>query len=252
MASPQKPHRQLPPALAAMVLAAGLGLRMRPLTLDQPKALVSLAGKPLIDYVLDALARAGVKRAVVNVHHQAEQLVAHLGSKTAPRDIRVSDEQTLLLETGGGVMKALPLLGPGAFFAANCDSFFPDALQNPFSFLLKAWDEKRMDALLLVVERERARSFGGPGDFFLDAGGKLQRRGGNDKAPYVFTGVQILKPGLFVSGDPEVFSLNRIYDRALGKGALHGAVYPGPWFHVGTPGDLAPAEVFVAKRTGGG
>lgn len=249
MASPQKPA---PGLKTAMVLAAGLGLRMRPLTLDQPKALVGLAGKPLIDHVLDALSKAGIERAVVNVHHQAEPLVLHLGRKTAPRDIRISDEQPKLLETGGGIKKALAELGPGPFFAANCDSFFPDALANPFALLREAWDEKRMDALLLVVERKRAVSFEGPGDFFLDAEGRLARRALRAKAPFVFTGVQILKPGLFDRDGPEVFSLNRIYDRALGAATLFGLVYPGPWFHIGAPSDLAPAEVFVAKRTGGG
>jgi N-acetyl-alpha-D-muramate 1-phosphate uridylyltransferase len=251
MAAPENTKKPSPPA-TAMVLAAGLGLRMRPLTLDQPKALISLAGKPLIDHVLEALARAGVKRAVVNVHHQAEPLVLHLDRKSAPAEILISDEQKQLLETGGGVAKALPELGAKPFFAANCDSFFPDALNNPFSFLARAWDGKKMDALLLVAARERAHSFKGPGDFFREPDGRLARRGDQAHAPFVFTGVQILKPELFEADDPAVFSLNRTYDRALARGTLFGTIYPGPWFHIGAPADLAPAEVFVAKRTGGG
>lgn len=236
---------------SAIILAAGLGVRMRPLTLDQPKALVSLAGRPLIDYALDHLAAAGVATVTVNVHHQGEQLIRYLGRQDRPFEIRVSDEQKALLETGGGIRKALALLGPGPFFAANCDAWFPDPLDNPFRVLAAAW-RGGIKALLLVVPRERAAGYRGAGDFFLAQDGRLTRRGGKGTAPYVFAGAQILDPALFAEEREEAFSLNRVFDRALAKKALFGVVYPGAWFHIGTPEDIAPAEVYLARHTGGG
>lgn len=235
----------------AIVLAAGLGVRMRPLTLDQPKALVSLAGRPLIDYALANLAAAGVDTVAVNVHHQGEQLIRYLGRQDYPFDIKISDEQKALLETGGGIKKALPLLGQNPFFAANCDAWFPDPLENPFRSLALAW-RSGMKALLLVVPRGKAAGYYGAGDFFLDDSGRLARRGDKKEAPYVFAGAQILDPALFSHERGEAFSLNRIYDKALAEKALFGVVYPAPWFHIGTPDDIAPAEVYLARHVGGG
>lgn len=233
-----------------MVLAAGLGTRMRPITHHTPKPLVSVGGRTMLDRALDAMAAAGVSRAVVNVHHLPERIRSHLAARTAAPPTVVSDETAALLETGGGIRKALPLLGPDPFFAANADIIWTDGPVPALARLATAWDPARMDALLLLARREAAHGYDGQGDFRLDADGRIPgRRGSAESAPYIFAGVQILKPEVF-AGTPEgAWSLNLVFDRLLAEGRLFGLVHDGAWYHVGTPGDIAPTEALMA--TGG-
>jgi len=234
------PHR-------AMVLAAGRGLRMRPLTLDRPKPLIKVNGKPLIDWALDMLQQAGVEEAVVNYHHFGKRLVTYLGARSGPPKIVLSDETDQLLETGGGVVKALPLLGDDPFFIVNADGIWLDgaaALQR----LAEAWDPIEMDALLLLVPHKRARGFDGAGDFFLDEDGRLRRRGDAATAPFIFCGIQIASPALFTDTPSGPFSTNTLWDRALSNGRLFGLVHDGSWLHVGTPQGRDDAEAFLRHR----
>ncbi len=225
----------------AMVLAAGLGLRLRPLTERTPKPLIPVAGKPLIDYVLDRLAGVGVEKAVVNVHWQADKLRAYLSGRTKPR-IEFSDETAELLETGGGVAKALPQLGPGPFFVLNSDMIWRDAYEDSLKRLAAAWDGERMDALLLVVQTINAVGYDGLGDFTMDPDGRLTRRDERFVAPYLYAGVQILHPRLFEGAPAGRFSLNRLYDKAAENGRLYAILHEGDWMDVGHPEGLAAAE----------
>lgn len=225
----------------AFVLAAGLGTRMRPLTDAVPKPLVRLGGRALIDHALDRLAEAGVTRAVVNVHYLAEQIETHLAARTRPA-IVISDERAKVLETGGGVLKALPLLGAEPFLIHNSDSVWLEAGHANVPALLDAWDGGRMDALLLVADKRRSLGYEGSGDFTMDGTGRLARRGKGAAAPYVFTGVSILHPRLLAGYDAGVFSLNRPWDTAIAAGRLFGVLMDGFWMHVGTPAALAEAE----------
>ena len=221
-----------------MVLAAGLGLRMRPLTNDKPKALVVLQGQTLLDRALRKCREAGVDTLVVNTHYKGEMIVRHVGGMS---DVTLSEEDHLL-ETGGGVTNALPLLGERAFFVVNCDSVWTDSKRPALQRMTAHWRDTEMDALLLLQPADRAFGYDGAGDFSIDADGRLSRRGQDMRAPLVFIGVQLLHPRLFADTKVERFSLNRIYDRALSDGRLFGLVHDGKWFHVGTPGDLAIAE----------
>jgi N-acetyl-alpha-D-muramate 1-phosphate uridylyltransferase len=229
------------PIRRAMVLAAGLGQRMRPITDSLPKPLVKIGGKAMLDHALDRLAEAGVSEAVVNVHHLASQIEAHLTERTSPR-IRISDERAMLLETGGGVKKALPLLGDTPFFHVNSDSLWSETRRSNISAMAQAWDAGTMDMLLLLARREDSIGFDGAGDFFRDENGRLARRGKAASAPYVYAGVAILKPELFEDTPEGPFSLNLLFDRAIATGRLHGLVLEGQWLHVGTPQAIAPAE----------
>lgn len=218
----------------AMVLAAGLGKRLRPLTDDRPKALVEVARQSLIDRSLDHLAAFAIQTVVVNVHHQAAALEAHLAARpTAPPTV-ISDERQRLLDTGGGVHKALPHLGPEPFFVLNCDALWVDGAKGALPSLAEAFDPARMDALLLLVERQSAHYFDGAGDFEMGGDGRLARRD-RETAPYVFAGLQILDPALFKAFEAAPYSLNLVYDRALAAGRLYGCVFDGDWYHVGTP-----------------
>ena len=234
------------PPSHAMVLAAGLGRRMRPLTDAMPKPMVPVAGRALIDRVLDRLRAAGVGHAVVNLHHRADQLQAHLAGRAAPPVIAFSDERAELLDTGGGCAHALPLLGPGPFYAINSDALWQDGEDDTLLRLAACWDPARMDALLLLVRREAALAFDGPGDFLADESGRLARRGARPAAPYVFGGVQILAPALFGGAPSGPFSLNAVYDRALAGGRLFGLVHDGLWVHVGTPEAVGIAAAALA------
>lgn len=225
----------------AMVLAAGFGTRMQPLTDRIPKPLVTLGGRNLLDRVLDRLAEAGIERAVVNVHHFADQIEAHLKTRTAPA-IAISDERGALLETGGGVLKALPVLGPGPFMVHNSDSVWIESVRSNLSLLMDAWAPKRMDGLLLLVRRDSSIGYGGRGDYHLHTSGRLKRKGVGEETPYVFAGVSILKPQLFDGVTEQAFSLVRIFDRASARNALYGMVLEGTWMHVGTPEALIEAE----------
>lgn len=233
------------PIRRAMVLAAGLGQRMRPITDTLPKPLVVIGGKAMLDHALDRLAEAGVEQAVVNVHHLAAQIENHIAEREWPR-VTISDERAQLLETGGGVKKALPLLGPEPFFHVNSDSLWSETERSNMSAMAKAWDAARMDMLLLLAQREGSVGFDGRGDFFLGEDGLLTRRGSATSAPYVYAGVAIMKPELFSNTPEGPFSLNLLFDRAIAAGRLHGLVLEGQWLHVGTPEAIAPAEAAFA------
>lgn len=238
----------------AMVLAAGLGTRMRPLTYTTPKPLVPVAGKPLIDWALDALARAGVTDAVVNLHHLGEQIETHVASRTAPNVTFVREDP--VLETGGGVENALAHLGDGPFFVANSDGLWLDAPEETpaLARLATAWDDATMDGLLLLHDPQTAFGYDGPGDFVIEesvigGGGRLARRQEGDTDAMVFTGVQLLHPRLFTSypgGAPGgAYSLNVLYDRALAAGRLYGLVHSGEWHHVGTIAALEQSDAHI-------
>lgn len=232
---------EAPPIRRAMVLAAGLGKRMRPITDALPKPLVAIAGKPMLDHALDRLAEAGVEAAVVNVHYLADQIEAHLAGRLRPQVV-ISDERGALLETGGGVKKALPLLGEAPFFHVNSDSLWSENGVSNIAAMARAWDPAAMDMLLLLAEREGSVGFDGAGDFFRDGAGRLARRGGAATAPFVYAGVAILKPGLFADTPEGPFSLNLLFDRAIAQGRLFGHELAGRWLHVGTPEAIPLAE----------
>jgi MurNAc alpha-1-phosphate uridylyltransferase len=231
----------MPRIETAMVLAAGLGTRMRPLTDRVPKPLVMLAGRPLLGHVLDRLAEAGVKRAVVNVHHLADQIEAYLAARSAP-EIVVSDERDAVLETGGGVKKALHHFSGRPFLVHNSDSVWSEGAGSNLRLLMDSWKPVQMDALLLLARRDSSIGYGGRGDFHLDASGRLTRRGQGEETPFVFAGVSVLKPQLFDGLSKPAFSLNAIFDRAIATGRLHGIALVGTWMHVGTPEALIEAE----------
>jgi MurNAc alpha-1-phosphate uridylyltransferase len=228
----------------AMVLAAGLGTRMRPVTDAIPKPLVRVAGKALIDYVLDKLAAVGVGTAVVNVHHFANQIEQHLASRRSPRII-ISDERAQLLDTGGGVRSALPLLGQGPFFLLNSDSLWIDGVRANLDRLADAFDDRRMDALLLLATTATSIGYAGRGDFSMDADGGVCRRGERDVVPFVYAGAAVISPNLFASAPDGRFSLNRLFDGAIEMGRLHGMRLEGVWMHVGTPEAVALAEAAI-------
>lgn len=235
----------IPVPTTAMVLAAGLGTRLRPLTDRIPKPLIPVAGRSLLDRCLDRLVEVGVLRAVVNIHWLGQQIRDHLQGR---RDIEIviSDESDLLLETGGGIAKALPLLGEAPFFAVNADLIWRDvAGGNSLRRLAIAFDAEAMDALLLLQPRERATGHDGAGDFDLAPSGQLIRRGQNPQAAFVYTGVQILQPQLFADTPGGPFSLNLLYDRAIAAGRLYGLPHQGDWMDVGTQTGLAAAEAIL-------
>lgn len=228
----------------AMVLAAGKGLRLRPLTLSRPKPLVEVAGRTMLDGVLDRLAEAGVADTVVNAHHLGHMIEGHLQGRTSPR-IHISRED-VLLETGGGVKRALPLLGDRPFFVINGDVVWRDGKVPALRRLAEAWDGRIMDALLLLQSTASAVGYEGPGDFVMDQLGRLRRRKEAEVVPFLFAGLQILSPGLFEDAPDGPFSLNLLYDRALAAGRLYGLRHDGTWYHVGTPGDLERVEAALA------
>jgi N-acetyl-alpha-D-muramate 1-phosphate uridylyltransferase len=230
----------------AMVLAAGLGERMRPITNTLPKPLVKVAGRAMLDFVLDRLADAGVERAVVNVHHLADQIERHLAGRTRPR-IAISDERSLLLNTGGGVVKALPLLGTEPFFHVNSDTLWIDGVTPNLTRLAEAFDGPRMDALLLLAPTAGSIGYAGRGDFSMEADGRLQGRGEQEIAPYVYAGAAILAPAMFQGAPTGPFSLTRLFDKARAAGRLHGLRLEGIWMHVGTPDAIALAEATIRK-----
>lgn len=236
------------PSLAsdtAMVLAAGLGKRMRPLTASQPKPLVRVGGKPLIDYSLDHLAEAGVAKAVVNVHYLADALQAHLGKRKAPAST-ISDERDLLLETGGGMAKARDQL-PDPFFCLNSDNIWLDGPRDVFRELSDAWNPARMDALLLVVSHAKAHNYVGKGDFHLDPEGRITRRRSGRIAPYIYTGIQLVSHRLLRDAPEGPFGTMILWERAIAEKRLYGLAHTGEWFEVGTPAAIAPTEAWLAR-----
>ena len=229
----------------AMVLAAGLGTRMRPANNVKPKPLVEVRGRTLIDRVLDRLIDAGVSRAVINIHYKAEMLRAHLAER---RDIAIefSDETGLLLDTGGGVRKALPLLGGAPFLTHNSDSLWIEGMGRAIPRLAAGFDPERMDALMLMASTVTATGYDGRGDFTMDEEGHLHRREEARVAPFVWTGVQIVHPRLFEGCPDGAFSINLLLNRAIDKGRLYGLRHDGIWMHVGDPAGLAEAEARLA------
>lgn len=228
----------------AMVLAAGRGTRMRHLSRTRPKPLIALAGRTLIDGVLDHLRAADIARIVVNTHHKGEMIGAHLAGRP---EIALSPEAELL-ETGGGVRNALPLLGPAPFFVVNCDAVWMDGPIPALRRLRDNWDGASMDALLLMQPMTAVFGDAGQGDYFLDPLGRAARRAGHAVAPYLFAGVQILHPRLFEGAPDGAFSLNILYDRAEAAGRLSGIVHDGAWYHVGTPEQRQQAQDDIAPN----
>ncbi len=229
-----------------MILAAGLGKRMRPVTDTLPKPLVPVGGRALIDHALDRAAESGIETAIVNVHYLADLVEAHVRARRRPK-IVISDERGELLETGGGIRKALPLLGPDPFLVLNSDSLWIDGATPNLLSLQETWDPERMDILLLVAEAAKSLGYQGRGDFSIDGDGRLQRRGERPSVPLVYAGVAILKPQLFDDTPQGAFSLNLVFDRAIVAGRLYGMPLDGQWLHVGTPDAIAAAEERLAS-----
>jgi len=231
----------------AIVLAAGLGTRMRPYNGHIPKPLVVIGGKSLIDYALDRLAEAGVERAVVNVHHLADAVEQHLAKRRHPQ-IMISDERAELLGTGGGIAKALPQLGDAPFFLINSDTVWLDGVKPNIARLAQAFDPASMDALLLLAPATDSVGYAGRGDFAMLADGRLRRRGKDEVVPFVYAGAAILAPALFATAPAGAFALTLLFDRAGDQGRLFGLPLDGVWMHVGTPEAVAAAEAALAAR----
>jgi MurNAc alpha-1-phosphate uridylyltransferase len=233
----------------AMVLAAGLGERMRPLTATTPKPLIEVAGKALLDHMLDRLADAGVETAVVNVHYLADRIERHVASRTKPR-IVISDERAALLDTGGGVVKALPQFGGAPFYHCNADTIWIDGVKPNLVRLAEAFNPRTMDAILLLASTSQTTGYSGRGDFVMAPDGRLRRRTERDVTPFVYAGAAILTPALFADAPQGAFSLNRLFDRAIETGRLYGLRLDGLWMHVGTPDAIAQAEAAIEASTG--
>ncbi|MGE0232168.1 MAG: nucleotidyltransferase family protein [Flavobacteriaceae bacterium] len=229
----------------AMVLAAGLGTRMRPITDNCPKPLIRVAGAALLDHALDRLAEAGIARAVVNVHYLADQVEAHLKGRKTPK-IVISDERETLLETGGGIRKALPLLGKSPFLVMNSDSFWVEGRPPTLPRMMASFDRKKMDMLLLLAASTASTGYHGRGDFVLLPDGRLERRKEKQVAPFVYTGVAIVDPAIFKATPEGAFSLNLLFDRAIDAGRLYGQRLDGLWMHVGTPEAIGEAEQAIS------
>ncbi len=239
---PEMPER-------AMILAAGLGKRMRPITNETPKPLVKVAGRTLLDWSLDRFAEAGVRSVAVNTHHLGGKIKDHLRERASP-EIRISPEDELL-ETGGGVVKALPLLGDGPFFAANADMLWLNGSANTLERMAQAWNEDGMDILMLLHFTVDAYGYNGRGDYRMDPLGRISRRPERQVTPYLFTGLQIIHPRLFRDAPKGPFSLRLLYGKALDERRLHGIVHDGEWFHIGTPEGLFEAENYMKMRYAG-
>jgi MurNAc alpha-1-phosphate uridylyltransferase len=231
----------------AMVLAAGLGVRMRPLTDRMPKPLVPVAGRALLDHVLDKLADAGVSEAVVNVHYLPDQIIDHVAMRPRPRVI-ISDERDAVLGTGGGVVKALPLLGDAPFFHVNSDTMWIDGVRPNLTRLAETFDPARMDILLLMAPTASSIGYSGSGDYAMTADGALRKRREHQVVPFVYAGAAILSPSLFKDAPAGEFSLTRMFDRANEQERLFGLRLDGVWMHVGTPDAVRAAEdAFLAS-----
>jgi MurNAc alpha-1-phosphate uridylyltransferase len=230
-----------------MIMAAGLGTRMRPLTDHKPKPLIEVAGTTLLDHVLDLLRDAGIGRIVVNVHYLPDQIEAHLSRHASDLDVAISDERALLRDTGGGLVQALPLIRDDPFFCVNADNWFADTEEHALLRMAEAWDRAQMDVLMLLVPTDVAGNTQGMGDFDMDEAGRLSRVGPKRPRPFVWTGIQMLaKP--IVSDPPEdVFSTNVFWDRAIAAGRCYGLVHEGAWFDVGYPEAIGLTEAALAE-----
>jgi MurNAc alpha-1-phosphate uridylyltransferase len=230
----------------AMVMAAGKGTRMMPLTATRPKPLIEVAGTTLLDHVLDQLREAGVGRIVVNVHYRADQIEAHLAAHATDLSVTISDERDLLRDTGGGLIKALPLIGADPFYCVNADNWWVDDGGNALVDLARAWDPVRMDVLMLVVPLARAGNTQGQGDFDMDADGRLSREGPRRPRPFVWTGIQLLAKRIVADPPSQVFSTNLFWDRAIAAGRCFGLVHAGQWYDVGYPAAIGLTEAALA------
>ena len=226
----------------AMIMAAGKGTRMMPLTADRPKPLVEVGGVALLDHVLDHLRDAGVGKIVVNAHYLADQVEAHLAAHATDFDVSISDERELLRDTGGGLVQALPMISDDPFICVNADNWWTNDGQNAIARLMAHWDAARMDVLMLLVPLATAYNSQGIGDFNMDADGRLSRRVGDAPAPYVWTGIQLLSKKLIVDPPSDVFSTNVFWDRAIAEGRCMGLVHEGMWFDVGYPAAITATE----------
>jgi N-acetyl-alpha-D-muramate 1-phosphate uridylyltransferase len=228
----------------AMILAAGFGTRMQPLTDSLPKPLVAVGGKPLINHVLDRLAAVGVETAVVNVHHMADQIEEHLKPRRVP-SVVISDERKALLGTGGAVLKALPHLGEEPFFHVNSDTIWIDGVKPNLERLAAAFDQRTMDVLLLLAPTATSVGYAGAGDYAMESDGRLRPRTEREVVPFVYSGVAILAPALFSTAPKGAFPLTVLFNRAADAGRLHGLRLEGVWMHVGTPEAVAAAEAAI-------
>lgn len=230
----------------AMVMAAGKGTRMMPLTADRPKPLIKVAGTTLLDHVLDQLRSAGVGKIVVNVHYLPDQIEAHLAAHAADFAVTVSDERELLRDTGGGLIQALPKIGADPFYCVNADNWWVDEGGNALIDMAEAWDAERMDVLMLVVPFDRAGNTQGLGDFDMDPDGRLSRGGPRRQRPYVWTGIQMMSKAVVCDPPQDVFSTNIFWDRAIAKGRCYGLVHDGQWYDVGYPAAIGMTEAALA------
>ena len=233
-----------------MIMAAGKGTRMMPMTADRPKPLIEVSGVALLDHVLDHLRDAGVGKIVVNVHYLAQQVEQHLAASAADLDVRISDERALLRDTGGGLVQALPLISDDPFICVNADNWWTNAGDNAISQLMAHWDDDRMDVLMLLIPMETAHNSQGIGDFNMNSDGRLSRRQGDAPASYVWTGIQMLSKRLIVDPPADVFSTNIFWDRAIAQGRCMGVVHDGLWFDVGYPAAIAATEAKLAEQYG--
>ncbi|MFN3619591.1 nucleotidyltransferase family protein [Sphingorhabdus sp.] len=234
----------------AMIMAAGKGTRMMPLTADRPKPLIEVGGVALLDHVLDHLRDAGVGKIVVNVHYRAEQVEQHLASVASDLEVRISDERDLLRDTGGGLIHALPIISDDPFICVNADNWWTDVGESAISRLMAAWDDARMDVLMLLIPLGAAYNSQGSGDFNMDNEGRLSRRREDESATYVWTGIQMLSKRLIIDPPADVFSTNIFWDRAIAAGRCLGIVHEGLWFDVGYPAAIAATEKQLAEQSG--
>lgn len=235
----------------AMIMAAGKGTRMMPLTADRPKPLIEVCGVALLDHVLDHLRDAGVGKIVVNVHYRGDQVEQHLASSAPDLDVRISDERALLRDTGGGLVQALSLISDDPFICVNADNWWTNAGENAISRLMAHWDDASMDVLMLLIPIEAACNSQGNGDFNMDDEGRLSRRQGAVPADYVWTGIQMLSKRLIIDPPSDVFSTNVFWNRAIAEGRCRGVVHEGLWFDVGYPAAIAATEKRLAETRGG-
>jgi N-acetyl-alpha-D-muramate 1-phosphate uridylyltransferase len=228
-----------------MIMAAGFGTRMRPLTDDRPKPLVTVRGRSLLDHALDRLVAAGVTLAVINLHYRAQQVKDHLAAR---RDIEIRySQEDEILGTGGGVVKAMPNFEGESFFILNSDSVWVEGYVSPLMAMQRLWDPERMDGLLLLAAMTTAMGYEGPGDFLLDVNGHIARVPERTSSPYAYPGVQIVHPRLFAGAPEGSFSTNIMWDRAIARGRLYGMRLDGVWIHVGTPEAREEAERYLAR-----
>lgn len=232
----------------AMIMAAGKGTRMMPLTADRPKPLIEVGGVALLDHVLDHLREAGVGKVVINAHYLADMVEHHMAAKASDMEVALSDERDLLRDTGGGLVHALPLIGDDPFLCVNADNWWTDVQDNAFTRLMRHWDDDRMDVLMLVIPLEQAHNTQGIGDFDMDDDGRLSRRKDGAAGAYVWTGIQLLSKRLIIDPPAEVFSTNIFWDRAIAQGRCFGLKHEGLWFDVGYPAAIEATEAVLTSH----